>query len=183
MIDWIDKIDQFDKIVGSLQALSHSELSSERKACKMRSICCCVFFISLTFSTYGLKIPSSQIHKIRNYNDNFERLTPCVKAQLKESVDISVQDNFDYASELKRTGLWVASAAGFAGIIGATKGVDSAVEFCSGYLLEQCLSVDNLFVFIILFEYFKVTKDKQDRVLSFGIWGGTRNFSVTIQES
>ena len=149
----------------------------------MRSICSCIFFISLSFTSYGLKIPSSQIHKIRNYNDNFERLTPCVKAQLKESVDVSVQENFDYAAELKRTGLWVASAAGFAGIIGATKGIDSAVEFCSGYLLEQCLSVDNLFVFIVLFDYFKVTKDKQDRVLSFGIWGGTRISLMTISEN
>lgn len=95
-----------------------------------------------------------------------------IKAQLKDEINISAEEGFDISSELRKTGLWVAAAAGFAGVIGATKGVDSAVEFCSGYLLEQCLSVDNLFVFIVLFEYFKVDKDKQDRVLSYGIWGG-----------
>lgn len=92
--------------------------------------------------------------------------------KLEEDIQVSSENEFDYSVELKRTGLWVASAAGFAGIVAATKGIDSAVEFCSGYVLEQCLSVDNLFVFIVLFEYFKVTKDKQDRVLSFGLWGG-----------
>jgi tellurite resistance protein TerC len=41
----------------------------------------------------------------------------------------------------------------------------------SGYALEQCLSVDNLFVFLVLFDYFKVDLDRQDKVLSYGIWG------------
>ena len=77
----------------------------------------------------------------------------------------------DYSTDLKRTALWVAAAAGFAGVLGATRGADSALEFCSGYVLEQCLSIDNLFVFLVLFDYFGVSRDRQDRVLSFGIWG------------
>lgn len=77
----------------------------------------------------------------------------------------------DYSADLKRTALWVAAAAGFAGILGVTKGADSALEFCSGYVLEQCLSIDNLFVFLVLFDYFGVSRERQDRVLSFGIWG------------
>ena len=76
-----------------------------------------------------------------------------------------------YAEDLKKTALWVAAAIGFAGILGATKGADAAVEFCSGYILEQCLSVDNLFVFLVLFDYFDVQREKQDRVLTYGIWG------------
>jgi predicted tellurium resistance membrane protein TerC len=43
------------------------------------------------------------------------------------------------------------------------------VEFASGYVLEQSLSVDNLFVFLILFDYFKIPKDKQDRILTYGL--------------
>ena len=89
-------------------------------------------------------------------------------AELAAATD---DDAASYAADLKRTALWVAAAAGFAGVLAATKGVDSAVEFCSGYILEQCLSVDNLFVFLVLFDYFGVTRDKQDRVLSYGIWG------------
>jgi len=85
------------------------------------------------------------------------------------TADLAATDS--YASDLKRTGLWVAAAAAFAGGLAATKGADAAVEFCSGYILEQCLSVDNLFVFLVLFDYFGVTRDKQNRVLSYGIWG------------
>ena len=80
-------------------------------------------------------------------------------------------DDVSYADDLKKTALWVAAAIGFAGVLGATKGVDAAVEFCSGYILEQCLSVDNLFVFLVLFDYFDVQREKQDRVLTYGIWG------------
>jgi hypothetical protein len=120
----------------------------------------------------SFKVPSSSSRQIRHDYFRAGRLNPHVSVQLKQDADVSIKVDFDYQAELRRTGLWVASAAGFAGIIAATKGVDSAVEFCSGYLLEQCLSVDNLFVFIVLFDYFKVTTDKQDRVLSYGIVGG-----------
>ena len=78
-----------------------------------------------------------------------------------------------YETDLARTGQWIAAALGFAGFLSATKGVDSGVEFCSGYLLELSLSVDNLFVFLVLFDYFSVKSENQDRILSYGIWGGT----------
>jgi hypothetical protein len=123
-------------------------------------------------------IPSSSSRLIKSSNPSIVAFNPVnhlqteLKVATKEETEIASKEDFDYGKEVRRTALWVASAGGFAGIIAATKGVDSAVEFCSGYVLEQCLSVDNLFVFIILFEYFKVTKDKQDRVLSYGITGG-----------
>ena len=44
-------------------------------------------------------------------------------------------------------------------------------EYFAGYLLEQSLSVDNLFVFILLFEYFQVPLIRQTRVLNYGIYG------------
>ena len=100
-------------------------------------------------------------------------------SQLPRDIIISTQagkttasvDDVSYAEDVKKTALWVAAAIGFAGVLGATKGADAAVEFCSGYILEQCLSVDNLFVFLVLFDYFDVQREKQDRVLTYGIWG------------
>lgn len=44
-------------------------------------------------------------------------------------------------------------------------------EFFAGYLVEQSLSIDNLFVFLLLFDYFKVPLSNQDRVLTYGIYG------------
>jgi Integral membrane protein TerC family len=137
----------------------------------MRFICCAFLLLFPVLLTNGYQFASQSLQLRKSYTSTAKLHRP-ITAQLKDDINISVEEGFDVASELRKTGLWVAAAAGFAGVIGATKGVDSAVEFCSGYLLEQCLSVDNLFVFIVLFEYFKVDKDKQDRVLSYGIWGG-----------
>eukprot|EP01083_Nonionella_stella_P048132 128882_1 len=53
----------------------------------------------------------------------------------------------------------------------ATRGVSSGYEFYAGYLIEQSLSIDNLFVFIMLFDYFDIPMGLQNRVLSWGIWG------------
>lgn len=77
-----------------------------------------------------------------------------------------------YSDDLKRTLAWVTAAVAFSIGIAATMGTTAAIEFCSGYVLEQCLSVDNLFVFLLLFDYFSV-RDKalQEKVLGYGIWG------------
>ena len=66
----------------------------------------------------------------------------------------------DYASDLKKTALWISAALAFDSVIAVTKGSASAIEFASGYVLEYCLSVDNLFVFLVLFDYFNI-KDKK----------------------
>lgn len=50
-------------------------------------------------------------------------------------------------------------------------GADKAMEFLTGYLIEKSLSVDNLFVFLVIFRYFAVPKHLQHRVLSWGIIG------------
>lgn len=85
----------------------------------------------------------------------------------------SAEDAVDYKKDIQNTALWVGAAGAFAGGIAAYKGTDAAIEFCSGYALEQCLSVDNLFVFLVLFDYFKVKRENQGKVLSYGILGGT----------
>ncbi|KAG5188512.1 integral membrane protein TerC family-domain-containing protein [Tribonema minus] len=62
----------------------------------------------------------------------------------------------------------------------AVKGRQSGLEFFAGYLVEQSLSVDNLFVFIMLFEYFKVPAAYQGRVLTWGIIGAVSMRAVMI---
>lgn len=66
---------------------------------------------------------------------------------------------------------WAAAATGFAALVAIAKGQAAAVEFSSGYLLELCLSVDNLFAFLVLFEYFKVSPSAQEKILNYGILG------------
>jgi tellurite resistance protein TerC len=53
----------------------------------------------------------------------------------------------------------------------AEKGADRAVEFLTGYLIEKSLSVDNLFVFLVIFRYFAVPPHYQHRILAWGIVG------------
>lgn len=85
---------------------------------------------------------------------------------------VIVSSNGDeYSKSLQRSLVWIFAAMSFATVIGATKGYTSAVEFSSGYLLELSLSIDNLFVFLVLFEYFKVPKNSQGKVLNYGIIG------------
>ena len=77
----------------------------------------------------------------------------------------------DFSKDIRNTLGWVTAAGVFAVGVGIQKGVDSAIEFVSGYALEQSLSIDNLFVFLVLFDYFKVDRDKQSKVLTYGILG------------
>ncbi|KAK9838172.1 hypothetical protein WJX81_006466 [Elliptochloris bilobata] len=64
---------------------------------------------------------------------------------------------------------FVLAAAAFNLGIWAFMGPAKAEEFFAGYLLEQSLSVDNLFVFIIIFTYFQTPRRDQDKVLAYGI--------------
>ncbi len=67
--------------------------------------------------------------------------------------------------------VWVSLAVGFGLWIGQTMGRQSMLEFYAGYLVEQALSVDNLFVFILIFGFFKIERALQHRVLFWGILG------------
>ncbi|CDP06685.1 unnamed protein product [Coffea canephora] len=77
----------------------------------------------------------------------------------------------NYVSSVRTVALCVFSAVAFGVALGFKDGVDKASEFFAGYLLEQSLSVDNLFVFVLIFKYFKVPLMYQNRVLSYGIAG------------
>ncbi|HET9634785.1 MAG TPA: TerC family protein [Gemmatimonadaceae bacterium] len=67
--------------------------------------------------------------------------------------------------------VWVALSLCFAFAIYLTMGKRSGLEFLTGYLIEYALSVDNIFVFVLIFTYFNVPEKYQHRVLFWGIIG------------
>lgn len=69
------------------------------------------------------------------------------------------------------TGVWIVLSLIFNGIIYYWKGQQQALEFFTGYLVEKALSVDNIFVFIMIFTYFQVPAKYQHKVLFWGIIG------------
>jgi len=66
---------------------------------------------------------------------------------------------------------WIALAATFAVLVYFWHGKTPALEFVTGYLIEESLSVDNLFVFLLIFRFFKVPDEYQHKVLFWGIIG------------
>lgn len=66
---------------------------------------------------------------------------------------------------------WISLAFFFCAGVYYFRGHDLAMQFLAGYLIEESLSVDNLFVFIVIFSYFKVPPEYQHRVLFWGILG------------
>jgi TerC family integral membrane protein len=69
------------------------------------------------------------------------------------------------------TGVWVSLALGFNGVLFFWKGRQAALEFLAGYLIEESLSVDNVFVIALIFGHFAVPAEYQRRVLFWGILG------------
>jgi len=67
--------------------------------------------------------------------------------------------------------MWIALAAVFALVVFFWHGRATALEFVTGYVIELSLSVDNLFVFLLIFRYFKVSGEHQHKVLFWGILG------------
>ena len=67
--------------------------------------------------------------------------------------------------------IWIGLALGFAGFIYYMDGSERASQFLSAYFIEKALSVDNLFVFILVFGFFNVPKFTQHKVLFWGILG------------
>jgi tellurite resistance protein TerC len=70
-----------------------------------------------------------------------------------------------------RSLLCVAVGLGFAGFVLVRMGSNSALLYLTAYVVEESLSVDNLFVFLVLFNYFGLTESRQQRVLFWGIAG------------
>lgn len=66
---------------------------------------------------------------------------------------------------------WIALALAFAGWLGIQFGRDAAQDYLAAYLVEKSLSIDNLFVFLVVFSRLRIPEAEQHRVLSWGIIG------------
>jgi tellurite resistance protein TerC len=69
------------------------------------------------------------------------------------------------------SGVWIALAGAFAATIGIFRGARPAIEFVTAYVMEKALSVDNLFVFVVVLAAFQVPRKLEHRVLFWGILG------------
>jgi tellurite resistance protein TerC len=67
------------------------------------------------------------------------------------------------------TAVWMALSLGFNALIWFREGPAKALEFLTGYLVEYSLSIDNIFVFVLVFSYFAVPAAYQHRVLFWGV--------------
>jgi tellurite resistance protein TerC len=66
---------------------------------------------------------------------------------------------------------WIAAALTFAAFLHHTLGSPASIQFLAGYALEQSLSVDNLFIFLLLFRIFRIDDAHQPKVLFWGVAG------------
>ena len=66
---------------------------------------------------------------------------------------------------------WIVLAAAFAGLVYLWHGRTAMLQFVTGYVVEEALSVDNLFVFLVLFRYFQVPRGLHHKVLLWGVLG------------
>ena len=90
-------------------------------------------------------------------------------------LDLGVLNRRSHVLSMREAGLWSGTLVLIAGLFGAflwaREGAQTGIEFYTGYLVELSLSVDNLFVFILIFQYFAVPAALQPRVLKWGILG------------
>jgi tellurite resistance protein TerC len=76
-----------------------------------------------------------------------------------------------FKEALTWSAVWIGLALAYGGLIAGVRGSHSALEFLTGYVIEESLSVDNLFVFLLIFSYFVVPLRYQHEVLFWGILG------------
>lgn len=83
-------------------------------------------------------------------------------------------------SALLQTLFWIGISLGFAVLVYLTMGKVLAVEFLSAYVTEKMLSVDNLFVILLIFSFFKLEEKYHHRVLFWGILGAILSRGIFI---
>ncbi|MBA3832311.1 MAG: TerC family protein [Chthoniobacterales bacterium] len=74
-------------------------------------------------------------------------------------------------SAVRRSLIWIALSLAFNVLVWRWQGADQGIDFFTGYLIEYSLSVDNIFVFVLIFAYFQVPPQYEHRVLIWGIVG------------
>jgi tellurite resistance protein TerC len=100
------------------------------------------------------------------------------------ALDLGVFQRDSHAITMKEAlawcGVWFTLALSFNALIWYWRGAELGQQFLASYLIELCLSVDNVFVFILIFAYFKVPAKWQHRVLFWGIIGAVAMRTVFI---
>ena len=90
-------------------------------------------------------------------------------------IDLVVFHGKDHEESIKEalvwTGVWITLALIFGIGVYYYMGTQTALDYYTGYLIEKSLSVDNIFVFLLVFSYFKVPPEYQHKVLFWGIFG------------
>jgi tellurite resistance protein TerC len=91
------------------------------------------------------------------------------------ALDMFVFHRHDHAPSLRESAgwsiFWIALALGFNGLIWHWYGAQGALEYLTGYVIEKSLSIDNIFVFAVIFRFFRVPLKYQYRILFWGILG------------
>ncbi|MCW9707814.1 TerC family protein [Fodinibius salsisoli] len=90
-------------------------------------------------------------------------------------IDLAVFHKKDHEESIKEaliwTGVWIVLSLIFGAGVYYYMGTQTALDYYTGYLIEKSLSVDNIFVFLLVFNYFKVPAKYQHKVLFWGIFG------------
>lgn len=91
------------------------------------------------------------------------------------ALDLGVFNRKEHVISIKEamtwSGVWIALAMCFNTLIYYWQGQAKALEFFTGYVIEKSLSVDNIFVFVLIFTYFKIPSIHQHKILFWGIIG------------
>jgi tellurite resistance protein TerC len=91
------------------------------------------------------------------------------------AIDLGVFNKKAHAATVKEaaswSAVWITLSLGFAGVVLHFFGKQAALEFVTGYVIEYSLSVDNIFVIVLIFSYFRIPDKYQHRVLFWGIMG------------
>ncbi|EME28655.1 tellurite resistance protein TerC [Galdieria sulphuraria] len=118
------------------------------------------------------KHASTQDSKKELLNENESIIQPKVgnRKQEKNAPLVNINREKD---DLKRVALFVSLSLALAVVLYTALSTQTAVEYLTAYIIEESLSVDNLFVFLLIFQYFTVPRESQDRILFWGILGAT----------
>ena len=104
-----------------------------------------------------------------------DRFSPCSPRPARGGADLRspTEPAATAASQtaIAATALWVVAALAFGGFLLYRFGPGAAVQYLAGYSLEESLSIDNLFVFLLLFRLFAIERPRQPKVLFWGVAG------------